>query len=132
MQPNFILTKQLKRLASGCATGLLLSLQPLAAQVLVKDLAPGSTPSNPKDFKMVRSTLFFTAGTAATGRELYKSNGTAAGTGLVKDMYKSDGTATGTAVVKEFNENSASAELTLGSLTKSGSLLYFVERVQNQ
>ncbi len=91
MQSDFIPKRTLKRLAACCTTGLLLSLQPLAAQVLVKDLAPGATASNPKDFKMVGSTLFFTAETAATGRELYKSNGTAAGTVLVKDIWPGPG-----------------------------------------
>ncbi len=91
MQLDFIPKKQFKRLAAGCTTGLLLSLQPLAAQVLVKDIAPGASASKPKDFEMVGSTLYFTAETAATGRELYKSNGTEAGTVLVKDIWPGSG-----------------------------------------
>jgi ELWxxDGT repeat protein len=112
MQFNFIPTRQLKRLAAGCTTGLLLTLQPLAAQVLVKDIVPGATASNPKDFQMVGSTLFFTAETAATGRELYKSNGTAAGTVLVKDITPG-------------HAGSDFAGITFGALAAAGNTLYF-------
>ena len=50
-------------------------------------LATVSGPSvQPLDLVDVNGTLFFTAAEAATGRELWKSNGTAGGTGLVKDI----------------------------------------------
>ncbi len=60
--------------------------------VLVKDIAPGSYGSYPSQFTVVNSTLFFTADhdrTTATGHiagELWKSDGTAQGTVLVKDI----------------------------------------------
>src|SRR5262249_47209633 len=43
--------------------------------------------SNPSDLTAIGSTLFFTANDGTTGRELWKSDGTAAGTMLVKDIH---------------------------------------------
>ena len=60
---------------------------------LVKDLnaqVPSSS-SSPADFIDVNGTLFFTAITATEGRELWKSDGTAAGTVLVKDINPGPG-----------------------------------------
>ncbi|EAY26097.1 Ig-like domain-containing protein [Microscilla marina] len=62
--------------------------------VLVKDIQPGSFPSAPQDLTAVRglvngatkSVLYFTAFRGDTGRELFKSDGTDAGTVLVKDV----------------------------------------------
>ena len=70
------------------------SLHPAAAQdaVLVKDIFPGvGNSSNPEGFTEVNGTTFFSAegfvfGTGDTGRELFKTNGTADGTVLVKDI----------------------------------------------
>ncbi|QDT72038.1 hypothetical protein I41_12040 [Lacipirellula limnantheis] len=45
-----------------------------------------TSSSNPADFVEVGSVTFFTATTATHGRELWKSDGTAAGTTLVKDI----------------------------------------------
>lgn len=65
----------------------------VAAQtpVLVKDIYSGSSNSNPEQLTDVNGTLFFVANdnnsTNGTGKELYKSNGTGAGTTLVKDIY---------------------------------------------
>ena len=65
----------------------------VAAQtpVLVKDIYSGSNNSNPEQLTDVNGTLFFVATTGTsgtgTGKELYKSNGTSAGTTLVKDIY---------------------------------------------
>ena len=47
--------------------------------------------SFPSNFVNVNGTLYFTAGTAATGRELWKSNGTPRGTVLVKDIVLGTG-----------------------------------------
>ncbi|NPC80855.1 HYR domain-containing protein, partial [Pyxidicoccus fallax] len=51
--------------------------------VLIKDLAPGRRDSNPSRFTAMNGTLFFTASTGPFGRELWKSDGTAAGTVVV-------------------------------------------------
>ena len=59
--------------------------------VLVKDIYSGTSNSNPEQLTDVNGTLFFVATTGTsgtgTGKELYKSNGTSAGTTLVKDIY---------------------------------------------
>src|SRR5262249_17967576 len=74
--------------------------------VLVKDIRPGSSPygfplsSSPTNLTAVGNTLFFAANDGVTGEELWKSDGTAAGTGLVKDIRPGsnpDGSANGTA-----------------------------------
>ena len=61
--------------------------------VMVKDIAAGKYPSgggprssNPFDLTAVNGTLFFSADDGVHGRELWKSNGTVAGTVLVKDI----------------------------------------------
>src|SRR6185295_10658417 len=57
---------------------------------LVKDINTTTTvtpfPSSPAYLTSAGGTLFFTASDAATGNELWKSDGTAAGTMLVKDI----------------------------------------------
>ncbi len=68
-----------------------------AGTVLVTDLVPGSGSSDPRHFVEFQGELFFAAEgviktgtgrkqkTVSTGKELWKSDGTAAGTVLVKD-----------------------------------------------
>jgi len=108
---------------------------PAAAQApafLVKDInsVPSWQNSDPGQLMDVDGTLYFAASTQTTGRELWKSDGTEAGTVLVKDIYpgqygsdprsltnvngalfftangnelwKSDGTESGTVLVKKF------------------------------
>lgn len=53
---------------------------------IVKDINPGAYGSIPLFLTNVNGVLYFTAETASYGRELWKSNGTAAGTTLVKDI----------------------------------------------
>ena len=48
--------------------------------------APAAVDSDPGDLTNVNGTLFFTPTTARHGVELWKSDGTAAGTVLVKDI----------------------------------------------
>ncbi|HRN93551.1 MAG: T9SS type A sorting domain-containing protein [Chitinophagales bacterium] len=57
--------------------------------VLVKDIYTGSGNSNPANLTDVNGTLYFSAndGNAAHGTELWKTNGTNAGTTLVQDIY---------------------------------------------
>src|SRR5262249_29772790 len=61
-----------------------------AGTVLIKDINPGSygsfDSSFPNELTNVNGTLFFQAFGAATGSELWRSNGAAAGTTLVKDI----------------------------------------------
>ena len=63
--------------------------------IQVKDIFPGSTADNygtypndssPQELVNVDGTLFFSADNGAVGRELWKSDGTASGTVLVKDI----------------------------------------------
>ncbi len=57
----------------------------------VRDVAPGSVGSRPRQFCTVMTAagprVFFTAETAAAGRELWVTDGTEAGTGLVFDLF---------------------------------------------
>jgi ELWxxDGT repeat protein len=66
-----------------------------AGTVLVKDINPGAADSigsleNLPYFTNVGGTLFFVANDGAVGFELWKSNGSAAGTALVKDVGSGD------------------------------------------
>jgi ELWxxDGT repeat protein len=71
-----------------------------AGTTLVKDIYPGGhtdyfgnyglNSSNPANLTNVNGTLFFTAG-GTNGEELWRSDGTAAGTTLVKDIYPGSG-----------------------------------------
>jgi ELWxxDGT repeat protein len=115
-----------------------------AGTVLVKDIYPGGIPnvkyndSNPEYLTNVNGTLFFSANDGTHGRELWKSDGTDAGTVMVAkirsdgfelpgsypscltnvngtlffaatdgihgaELWKSDGTALGTVLVKDIN-----------------------------
>ena len=53
---------------------------------MVKDIDPGSSGSVPIDLTNVNGTLYFAANDGAHGEELWKSDGTAAGTVMVKDI----------------------------------------------
>ena len=62
-----------------------------AVPILVKDIIPGFTGSAPENLTNVNGTLFFAAtylvGSTVYGHELWKSDGTAVGTVMVKDIY---------------------------------------------
>jgi ELWxxDGT repeat protein len=95
--------------------------------VLVKDIYPGTGNSYPSNLTDVNGVLYFTAYDGTNGTELWKSDGTAAGTVLVypggdsspsnltnvngvlyftaddgtngRELWKSDGTTAGTVMV---------------------------------
>jgi ELWxxDGT repeat protein len=50
------------------------------------DINPGSASSSPDNLTNVNGVLFFTANDGTDGTELWKSDGTAAGTVLVQDI----------------------------------------------
>ena len=58
----------------------------MSTPFLVKDIRPGSSSSSPRNLTALGNTLFFTADDGVNGIELWKSDGTAAGTVLVKDI----------------------------------------------
>ncbi len=108
-----------------------------AGTVLVKDIAPGTSPSAPTGLTKVNGTLFFT-----TSAGLWRSDGTEAGTVLVKalgllanltnvngtlffvnlerELWKSDGTDAGTVMLVDFGLNNGPQ-----FLTAVGATLYF-------
>jgi ELWxxDGT repeat protein len=63
--------------------------------VLVKDIVSGAASSNPSNIKTGISgtvnVVYFTATTTAEGSEIYKSDGTTAGTVLIKDIVVGSG-----------------------------------------
>lgn len=70
----------------------------VAGTVLVKDIYPGPTMSHPAPTSGVNSTfvalgndVYFTAVDAVAGRELFKTDGTEAGTVMIKDIYPGAG-----------------------------------------
>lgn len=73
-----------KQLATIALIGI--SLSTIFAQELVKDIYPNADDSDPETFTKIGDKLFFSAYTPTEGRELWVSNGTAAGTSMVKDI----------------------------------------------
>lgn len=53
---------------------------------MVKDIYAGNGSSSPASFTTIGSTIYFTAYDGTSGRELWKTDGTAAGTVIVKDI----------------------------------------------
>ena len=71
-----------------------LSFQPLEQRTmlavlpeLVRDIFPGGSSGNLSQFTEVNGTLYFQATDGTNGRELWKSDGSSAGTVLVKDIF---------------------------------------------
>jgi len=54
--------------------------------VMVKDIYPGITSSSPNYLTEVNGELYFVANDGKNGAELWKSDGTAAGTVMLKDI----------------------------------------------
>lgn len=59
---------------------------PTTTVQLLKDINPGSGDSFPEDFASVDGILYFSAFDGAHGIELWRSDGTAAGTYMIKDI----------------------------------------------
>jgi ELWxxDGT repeat protein len=57
----------------------------------VKDISPGSAPSNPQCLVVAGGMLFFSATDGMNGTELWRSDGTEAGTVMVKDIVLGSG-----------------------------------------
>jgi ELWxxDGT repeat protein len=105
--------------------------------VLVKDIAPRATGDGPGygrapgSLTAVGGTLFFTVDDGTHGRELWKSNGTKAGTVLVKDIEHidngyggpSDLTAVGGTVFFNADNGTHGSELWKSNGTKAGTVL---------
>lgn len=75
----------------------------VAGTVLVKEIRPDGSGSNPKFFTAVGNTVFFTAYEPTNGTELWKTDGTNAGTVLVKDIYPGPAVVTGPELLTEVN-----------------------------
>jgi ELWxxDGT repeat protein len=80
-------------LAPGAARGAPAAgaAQAKPAVSLVDDLAPGRASSDPEDLTAMNRELFFTAWTPGHGRQLWKTNGTAAGTVMLTRVVGPDG-----------------------------------------
>src|SRR3954462_5755819 len=53
---------------------------------LLKDINPAELESGPASLTNLNGTVYFSAGNSQSGRELWRSDGTAAGTVMVKDI----------------------------------------------
>ncbi|MDQ6481909.1 ELWxxDGT repeat protein [Dyadobacter sp. LHD-138] len=81
-----------ERHALFCLIGLFVfSILVVDAQVLVKDIKPLRASSNPEQLTNANGLLYFVADDGVHGKELWKSDGTAEGTVMVKDIIPGAG-----------------------------------------
>ena len=72
---------------------ILLNLLPffgIEAQILVKDINTADASSDPKEFLTIGNKTYFSANDGKTGNELWVTDGTDAGTKLVKNIFSED------------------------------------------
>jgi len=133
----------------------------VSAQVLVKDIKSGNSGSYISLLKKVNATLYFAADDGINGNEVWKSDGTALGTVLVKDvnpngdglnklfftrfanlgdilffagndnvngfeLWKSDGNASGTTLVKDIKVGFSGGFDVTGELISYNGFVYFL------
>ena len=86
-----------KRVKTGLRTGLeSLESRRLLTAVLIEDIVAGVAGSTPANFTQAGDLLYFTATTPVHGMELWKTDGTAEGTSLVKDIRPGAGSSVDT------------------------------------
>jgi ELWxxDGT repeat protein len=102
---------------------------PLLEFEILKDIRPGSIGSFPRSFTRIGSTLYFVADDGTTGYELWKSDGTSAGTVRVKDIspgsvgsYPSELTNVGGTLYFRANDGTAGSELWRSDGTSAGTV----------
>ena len=104
----------------------------IAGTVRVKDIpsSDGSYPVYPATFVNVGGTLYFTARDAINGVELWKSDGTEAGTGLLKNIAPGSATSAPTDITNVngtayfiANDGSSGVELWKSNGTETGTML---------
>ncbi len=125
----------LKGCLLGVGLGLFLPLAlvgPLEAQPAyrIKDISGGVPGSAPSDFAVVGAAPYFAADNGVSGRELWKSDGTAAGTVLVKDINPGAGdsfpgnlTNVGGTLFFAANDGASGVELWKSDGTTAGTVL---------
>ena len=101
---------------------------------MIRDIAPNSSSfekdSAPESFTLHNGRIFFAAGTRAIGHELWVTDGTEAGTSLVKDIDPGTGggrprhlTSSGNVLYFEANDGSSGHELWMSDGTNAGTVM---------
>src|SRR5262245_36336939 len=86
-KPTSPISRTRARRQTLCLEALEGRLTPSLTPQMVLDINPNSQSSNPSGLVVIGSTAYFTANDGVHGVELWKSDGTAAGTTLVKEIY---------------------------------------------
>jgi ELWxxDGT repeat protein len=100
-----------------------------ASARLIKDLNPGVNSSSPIDLKVAGGAVYFQATDGTHGRELWKSDGKAAGTAMLKDInpagdsLPSEFTVLNGALYFVANNGSSGVELWKSDGTAAGTVL---------